>query len=86
MEIRIKLTIPDELLDGAGDVVSRSVLEQVIAESYKNGQLNLKQVRNLLGFSSRYETEDFLHTHSAYEYTLDDLKSDLNGLKDLGLR
>ncbi len=86
MEIQVKLNIPDELLNGEGEQVSRSVLEQVIAESYKDGRLNLKQVRKLLGFSSRFEAEDFLHRHQAIEYTLDDLESDLKNLKDLGLR
>jgi len=38
MEIQVKLNIPDELLNGEGEQVSRSVLEQVIAESYKDGR------------------------------------------------
>lgn len=80
------MNIPDEWLNGDGEQVSRRVLEQVIAESYKGGRLTLKQVRKLLGFSSRFETEDFLHRLRAFEYTLDDLESDLKNLKDLGLR
>jgi len=86
VEIQIKLNIPDELLNGEGEQISRSVLEQVIAESYKGGRVNLKQVRKLLDFSSRFETEDFLHRYRASEYTVDDLQSDLANLKDLGLR
>lgn len=87
MEIEVKLNIPDELLNGkGGENISRQVFEQVVAESYKTGKLTTKQVRNLLGFSSRFEVDEFLHLHKAFGYTEKDLKADLKTLKDLGLR
>jgi hypothetical protein len=86
MDIQVKITLPDDLANIDSEKVSRSVLEQVIAEGYKEGRLNLKQVRVLLGFKSRIEAEGFLHRQRAAEYTISDLKSDLENLKDLGLR
>lgn len=86
MEIQVKLNIPDELLNEDGEKVSRQVFEQVIAESYKSGLLTAKQIRKLLGFSSRLEVEDFLHRHQAFGYKTEDLESDLKTLTDLGLR
>lgn len=86
VEIQLKLNISDELLNGDGGPVSREVLEQVVAEGYRSGRLTIVQVRKLLGFGSRFETEDFLHRHKAIEYSVEDLQRDLEGLKDLGLR
>ena len=86
MDIQVKVTLPDDLTELDSSKVSRDVLEQVVVEGYKDGRLGPKQVRILLGFTSRFETEDFLHRHQAMEYTVDDLKSDLETLKDLGLR
>jgi len=86
MNIQVSVTLPDDITDLDSGIVSRDVPEQVVAEGYKNGRLGPKQVRLLLGFSSRIETEDFLHRHRAIEYTVDDLKSDLETMKKLGLR
>ena len=86
MDIQVKVTLPDEIKDLDSGVISRDVLEQVVVEGYKNGSLGPKQVRLLLGFSSRMETEDFLHRNRAMEYTVEDLKSDLETMKKLGLR
>lgn len=86
MDIQVKVRIPDDLTGLDSSQVSRDVLEQVVVEGYKDGRLGPKQVRILLGFTSRFEMEDFLHRHRAMEYTVDDLKSDLETMKDLGLR
>ena len=86
MDIQVKVTLPDDFSSLDSSQVSRDVLEQVVIEGYKDGRLGPKQVRILLGFTSRFETEDFLHRHRAMEYTVDDLKSDLETMKDLGLR
>lgn len=86
MQVQVKVTLPDNISDIDSERVSRDVLEQVVAEAYKNGRLSLKQVRLLLGFSSRFEAESFIHAHKATGYSVDDLKSDLKTLEDLGLR
>lgn len=86
MQVEVKVTLPDVITDFDSEQVSRDVLEQVVAEAYKNGRLSLKQVRFLLGFSSRFEAESFVHARKANGYTVDDLKSDLKTLEDLGLK
>ncbi len=86
MDVNVTVTLPDKIADPDGVKVSRDVLEQVVAEGYRKGRLGPKEVRILLGFSSRIETEDFLHRRRALEYTSEDLESDLKGMSDLGLR
>lgn len=85
MDIQVMVKLPDEINDLDSEVVSRDVLEQVVVEGYKNGSLGPRQVRLLLGISSRMETEDFLHRHRAIEYTVEDLKNDLETMRKLGL-
>jgi len=87
MDISVQLTLPDDLVASLDSMkLSREVFEQVVAEGYKEGRLGPKQVRILLGFSTRMETEDFLHRRKAMEYTVEDLEHDLKGMSDLGLR
>lgn len=85
MDIQVSVKLPDELTNLDSSTVSRDVLEQVVIEGYKNGTLGPKQVRLLLGFSDRWETEEFLRRSGALEYTLEDLNDDLETLEKLGL-
>lgn len=86
MSINVKLSIPDELLNKTSEVVSREILGQFVIESYKLDKISTKQIQHLLGFKSRFEVEDFLQRNKAFGYTLEDLKDDLETLKDLGLK
>ena len=84
--MNIEITIPDELFEENQSNLSRYVLEQIAVNGYKSNSLSASQVRKLLGFSSRFETEEFLHLHKVFGYTRKDLEDDLQTLKDLGLR
>ena len=54
----------------------RRVLEAVAVETYRSGVLTAFQVSELLGHSSRWETESFLKRAHAYlHYTEDDLEA-----------
>ncbi len=86
MDVNVTVTLPDKFADLNSETVSRSVFEQVVAETYKNGNLSLKEVRLLLGLSSRYEAEEFIHRHKATGYTIEDLERELKSMEDLGLR
>ena len=86
MDVQVTVTLPDDVSDLDSARVSREVFEQVVAESYKNGHLSLKQLRLLLGLSSRFEAEDFIHRHKATGYTLQDLKDDIATMERLGFR
>ena len=77
MAIQVKLSVPDELLEKDYETVSRGILERFVLESYKLNKISAKQVRNLLGFASRLETEDFLHRNRAFDYSIEDLEEDL---------
>jgi DNA-binding MarR family transcriptional regulator len=85
VEITLNIKMPDNISETDSSKVSRDVLEQVVAESYKAGKLSMKQVRLLLGFSSRFEAEDFIHSRGATGYTVDDLKKEIKTMEDLGL-
>lgn len=84
--MKIQVSIPDELLNGEIEEVLRKVLEQFALEGYKTGKLSYKQIGKILGFSSRFEIDDFLHRHQAFDYTIEDLKADLKTFEDLGLK
>lgn len=85
MIVDVTVSLPDDLAELDSSVVSRDVYEQVVAEGYRTGRLGPVQVRKLLGFGSRFETEDFLHRMGAMVYTVEDLESDLQGMRDLGI-
>ncbi len=85
MDVHVTVTLPDHAANIDSEAVSRDVFEQVVAESYRSGRIGPVKVRKLLGFSSRIETEDFLHRRQAIVYTVEDLERDLKGMKDLGL-
>jgi predicted HTH domain antitoxin len=60
----------------------RRVLEAVAVETYRSGVLTAFQVGELLGHSSRWETESFLkRVHACLHYTEDDLERDLAALR-----
>ena len=86
MDVQVTIKLPDDLAELDGSTVSRDVLEQVVAEAYRSGRLGPVQVRKLLGFASRFETEDFLHRMGAMVYTVEDLEHDLETMSRLGLR
>lgn len=46
--------------------LSRAALEALAVEGVRTGRLTTEQVRRLLGFSTRYETDGFLKEHSVF--------------------
>ena len=85
MDIHVKIKLPDEILDLDSGSVSRDVLEQVVIEGYKSGSLGPRQVRIFLGFSSRWETENFLRRHRALDYSVEDMNDDVETIGKLRL-
>ncbi len=84
--MNIEITIPDELFEENQTNLSRFVLEQIAISGYRSNSLSAAQIRKLLGFSSRFETEEFLHSKNVFGYEEEDLREDLQTLKNLGLR
>jgi len=80
--------IPDEVfprLQAAGGDLSRRALEALGVEEYKNGHITSAELRRMLGFSTRYELDGFLKDRGVlYQYTIEDLEREREGLRRLG--
>jgi hypothetical protein len=67
--VTVTLDIPDVLAQSMGaapDIIQRAVLEGFAVESYRSGSLSSADIRELLGHSSRWQTEEFLAQHGAW--------------------
>jgi predicted HTH domain antitoxin len=84
--VNVAIDIPDEigqLLATQAGGVTRAVLEAVAIEAYRSGTITPAQVQQMLGLSSRWETETFLRRAGAFhDYTMDDLASDIAAIRD----
>ncbi|MBZ5586043.1 MAG: UPF0175 family protein [Acidobacteriia bacterium] len=83
--MNIAIEIPDDIgrvLAGQAGDVSRAVLEAVAIEAYRSGTITPAQVQQMLGLSSRWQTESFLRRAEAYhDYTMDDLERDIAAIR-----
>jgi len=84
--VNVAIEIPDDIgrmLAGQAGDVSRAVLQAVAVEAYRSGTITPAQVQQMLGLSSRWETESFLRRAEAYhDYTMDDLEQDIAAIRD----
>ena len=83
--MQITIELPDDIANQLqpGNI-SRRVLELIAADRYRQGQVGAAQVRQMLNFSSRWETYEFLKREKAYlPYTEDDLKQDAQNLRSV---
>ncbi len=80
------LPIPDDLaarLGEAGDV-SRRALEAFAVAEYQAGRLAQSELRQLLGFATRYELDGFLKERGVFhDYTQADLERERESLDRL---
>jgi hypothetical protein len=87
MELTVQ--IPDELanrLSAFGGDLSRRVLEALALEEFKSGHITKPELRQLLGFGTRYRLDGFLKSQGAYEdYTMKDFEQDRDALRQLGV-
>ncbi len=83
----LTLELPDRvaaLLQGSWDDLPRATLESLAVEGYRSGKLSCSQVGEILGFSSRWEAENFLAEHGAWPgTTVEELHSDTAALDSL---
>jgi hypothetical protein len=79
--MQVTVEIPDEF---AGYIVppgsdpARLVLENSVAEAYRNRRLTMEQVRQILGFATRMDVDPFLQKYEIYDYTVEDLAEDVD--------
>jgi hypothetical protein len=75
--VEIPEDIAGRLANRWGDI-SRGALEAIAIEGYRSGALTHAEVKRMLGFPSRWETDEFLKRAGAYlAYTESDLENDL---------
>lgn len=87
--MNVTVEIPDDMasrLSAAGGDLSRRALEALVAEEYRQGNLNKPDLRRLLGFTTSDQIDTFLKGHEIWiDYTLEDLERERAGLQRLGL-
>ncbi len=73
-----------ELRDVFGSDLKRAALEALLIEGYRSGKLSLDQVRRMLGFESRWQTEEWLGARGVpWNYSLEDFDTDRKTLQRL---
>lgn len=83
----LTMNIPDNLAASIGsavDEVRSRFIEGYAVQAYRSGTFSAAEVRELLGHSSRWETEDFLASHGAWpDLTANEVLDDMNNLRVL---
>lgn len=74
-----------ERLGGPGPGLDRRALEALAIEAHQTGDLTHFELRQMLGFETRFELDDFLKARGVFEpVTLADVRRDVETLKRLG--
>ncbi|MFW5666388.1 MAG: UPF0175 family protein [Coleofasciculus sp.] len=85
--MQITIEVPDNIanqLQLQPANISRRFLELIVADNYRKGHIGAAQVRQMLNFSSRWETYEFLKREKAYlPYTEDDLEQDSQAIRNV---
>jgi hypothetical protein len=86
MEVAIQLPEPlvKRLQERWGDL-PRRVLESVVLEGFRDRILATEELRQLLGFETKFDVHAFLKEHEVPFYTLEDLEHDRETSDRLGL-
>lgn len=86
--MNVTVHIPDELalrLAASGADLERRALEGLALAAYQAGDLTPFELRELLGFETRFELDDFLKSRGVNEpVTMGDVQRDLADLKASG--
>lgn len=84
--MQVTVDIPDQFLPfllPEGTDAPRKVLEDTVAQAYREHRLTMEQVRQVLGFGTRMEVDPFLQKYEINDYTVEDLKEDMTSLNQL---
>jgi hypothetical protein len=86
MEVAIQIPEPlvKRLQERWGDL-PRRVLESVVLEGFRDRILATEELRQLLGFETKFDVHAFLKEHEVPFYTLEDLEHDRETSDRLGL-
>jgi predicted HTH domain antitoxin len=84
--MQVTIEIPDEIvqrLEQTGEDLSRRLLEVIVADAYRCGQVSTAEVGQILHLPSRIETHAFLKQMGIYlNYDEAELEQDLQTLKE----
>lgn len=83
--MQVTVDIPEQFVPviAAGDTdAARKLLEDAVAQSYRERRLTMEQVRQILGFGTRMEVDPFLKKYEIYDYTVEDLRQDMAAMKE----
>ena len=88
MEVTIHIPhiLVPRLREKWGEGLPRHVAESWVLEDYRAGALTTEEVRQLLGYETRFEVHGFLKAHGVSFYTMEDLEQDFATLDDLRAR
>lgn len=85
--MQVSLEVPDDIvrkLEAGWSDLPRHALEALAVQAYRSDLLTAAEVQRMLGFSSRWETDEFLKSAGAYlDYSEEDLRQDLETLRRL---
>lgn len=85
--MQITIELPDNIanqLQLQPTNISRRILELIAADNYRQGHIGAAQVRQILNFSSRWQTYEFLKREKAYlPYTEDELEQDSQAIRNV---
>lgn len=86
--MELTVHIPDDIitqLQAGGVDLSRQALEAIALGAYKSDRITKKQLREMLGFESRYELDGFFKAHDFYDgYTFEEIEQQVDTMKQLG--
>jgi len=87
MEVTIQVpeAIAHRLQEKWGQDIPRHVLESVALEGFRECILTTEELRQLLGFETKFDVHAFLKAHDVPFYTLADLEHDRETSARLGL-
>ena len=81
----ISIDVPEDVvnrLQAKWGNLSQRALEAVAVEAYRDGVLSAAEIGHLLGHTSRWQTEAFLHEKQAYlHYAEEDLARDTETIR-----
>ncbi len=83
--MQITIELPDRIANQIQPInISRRVLELIAADRYRQGHIGAAEVGEILNFSSRWETYEFLKREKAYlPYSEEDLERDSQAIYNL---
>ncbi len=82
--MQIVVDIPETLAERLlpeGQNPARAMLEDRIAQTYREGRLTTEEVRQALGLGTRFDVEPFLLKYGIFDYTVEMLTRDIAALE-----